>query len=570
MDFDLQTLIDILPYALPPLIGAVIGYITNAVAIKMLFRPLYEKRIGSMRVPLTPGIIPRQRGELAQSLGRMVSRELITEDAVRRQVAAPTFRNTVRERISSLTETVLYTPVEELPQKFGRRLPEAAQQPPAAADAEGAAGERQKGDRQAVETLINDLLISFVRGAPFGHGLRYTIDFGMRGIAKKQLSTLIGEKGERLDEIAGTKLLEKVQPAVRKAIQDSLVRGIRNNVHLSSVFTEQVIDGICRFIERLYPDMLESVVAYLNDPTVRRQLEKRGRSFLREVIEKLNNFQRFVVIAGQYDRTLNEQMHVIVDDALRQFDRAGREDENREKLIEVLRERLHRFSQTSLGELAAYWGDDFIDDVGHAVDLLFDWLTNERGGQRVKRAIENLAKHYGASTVDEAVRQITGEPVAHYAPAVSEWVTSVVQSQSAASGAGQSAAASADAPETGGEPEAPQPQENFFSTFVRVVSDEGRLSAAEIFDMDPSEKEKLDGRLFELLMTVLDEQIPSILESVDVKSLVVDKIESLDMEQVEELLLEVIRTHLRWIVIFGAFLGFLIGAVQVGVIYFTG
>jgi uncharacterized membrane protein YheB (UPF0754 family) len=55
-----------------------------------------------------------------------------------------------------------------------------------------------------------------------------------------------------------------------------------------------------------------------------------------------------------------------------------------------------------------------------------------------------------------------------------------------------------------------------------------------------------------------------------VKSLVVDKIESLDMEQVEELLLEVIRTHLRWIVIFGAFLGFLIGAVQVGVIYFTG
>jgi uncharacterized membrane protein YheB (UPF0754 family) len=554
MELELAAVGDLLPYVLPPLIGAVIGYITNAVAIKMLFRPLYEKRIGRLRIPFTPGIIPRQRGQLAQSIGRMVSKQLITEDAVRRQISSPNFRTTIAARIASLTETVVFTPVRQLPEKFGRRgAAGAPQEVPEKATA-------KKAGERPMENLINELLYSFVRGEPFGRGLRFTMEFGLEGLARRRLAVLIGERGEKLDAVAGTTLLEKIRPAVRKAAQDTLIRGIRNNVHLSSVFTEQVISGICRFLDRLYPDLLESLVAYLRDPTVKRQLEKRGRSFLREVIEKLNNFQRFVVIAGQYDRTLQERMHVIVEDAIGQFERAGQEDENRRKLMEVLSERLHRFSQTSLGDLAAYWGDSFIDDVGRGVDLIFDWLTSERGGQRVKRAFENLAERYGDSTVDEVVRQITGEPVAHYAPQISDWVAEVVQSTAPAvsASANDEGEEGADAPERG----------NFFRSFVQVVSQEGNLSAAEIFDMDRQEKEQLDERLFELLMTVLDEQVPMILESVDVKTLVVEKIESLDMEQVERLLLEVIRTHLRWIIIFGAFLGFLIGAVQVAVIHY--
>ncbi|MCK4514025.1 MAG: DUF445 family protein, partial [Spirochaetaceae bacterium] len=51
----------LLPYVLPPALGAVIGYVTNYVAIRMLFRPLTERRVFGVRVPFTPGIIPRQR-----------------------------------------------------------------------------------------------------------------------------------------------------------------------------------------------------------------------------------------------------------------------------------------------------------------------------------------------------------------------------------------------------------------------------------------------------------------------------------------------------------------------------
>ena len=48
---------DFLHIILPIALCAAIGYGTNYIAIKMLFRPRKEIRIGSCRVPFTPGVI---------------------------------------------------------------------------------------------------------------------------------------------------------------------------------------------------------------------------------------------------------------------------------------------------------------------------------------------------------------------------------------------------------------------------------------------------------------------------------------------------------------------------------
>lgn len=42
-----------------PIVGGVIGYITNSLAIRMLFRPHYKKRMFGKRIPFTSGIIPK-------------------------------------------------------------------------------------------------------------------------------------------------------------------------------------------------------------------------------------------------------------------------------------------------------------------------------------------------------------------------------------------------------------------------------------------------------------------------------------------------------------------------------
>lgn len=67
-----------------PAIGAVIGYFTNYIAVKMLFRPLYPVKIGNYTLPFTPGIIPKGRGRLAKALGNAVANTLLTEEDMKK------------------------------------------------------------------------------------------------------------------------------------------------------------------------------------------------------------------------------------------------------------------------------------------------------------------------------------------------------------------------------------------------------------------------------------------------------------------------------------------------------
>lgn len=74
----------VLTLILRPVIGAVIGYITNDVAIRMLFRPRTAKYIFGMRVPFTPGIIPKEKGRIAASIGNAISINLMNREVLER------------------------------------------------------------------------------------------------------------------------------------------------------------------------------------------------------------------------------------------------------------------------------------------------------------------------------------------------------------------------------------------------------------------------------------------------------------------------------------------------------
>jgi uncharacterized membrane protein YheB (UPF0754 family) len=58
-----------------PLIGALIGWLTNYIAIKMLFHPRDEVRI--FFIPIH-GVFPKRQKDLARKLGQIVSEELVS------------------------------------------------------------------------------------------------------------------------------------------------------------------------------------------------------------------------------------------------------------------------------------------------------------------------------------------------------------------------------------------------------------------------------------------------------------------------------------------------------------
>lgn len=80
-----------------PLIGAATGYLTNAVAVRMLFRPRRERRFLGLRFQ---GLIPRRRGDIARQVGETVERHLISHADIKAALATPD----MRERMLSLLD----------------------------------------------------------------------------------------------------------------------------------------------------------------------------------------------------------------------------------------------------------------------------------------------------------------------------------------------------------------------------------------------------------------------------------------------------------------------------------
>ncbi|MBN2553882.1 MAG: DUF445 family protein, partial [Spirochaetales bacterium] len=94
------------------------------------------------------------------------------------------------------------------------------------------------------------------------------------------------------------------------------------------------------------------------------------------------------------------------------------------------------------------------------------------------------------------------------------------------------------------------------------IEEHRRDSIAELLHLEPALQDRAASYLSGQLIRIVDARLPAIIESFDVRSMVVDKINGLDVAQVENLLLMVIKKHLRWINIFGGILGALIGFSQ--------
>ena len=84
-----------------PLIGAGIGYVTNWIAVKMMFRPLYPIKIGKFTLPFTPGIIPKNKDRIAKSIGNAINDELLTEDTIVETLLSDEIKNKIKENIDN-------------------------------------------------------------------------------------------------------------------------------------------------------------------------------------------------------------------------------------------------------------------------------------------------------------------------------------------------------------------------------------------------------------------------------------------------------------------------------------
>jgi uncharacterized membrane protein YheB (UPF0754 family) len=98
------------------LISTFIGYITNVVAVKMLFWPRQPLNLGFYTVQ---GILPKRQAQIAVSLGELVEKELLSLDDVLDKINTPEIQQKLVDKVSVMVKVRL---TELLPRIIPGRL----------------------------------------------------------------------------------------------------------------------------------------------------------------------------------------------------------------------------------------------------------------------------------------------------------------------------------------------------------------------------------------------------------------------------------------------------------------
>lgn len=92
-------------YIIAPLLGGVIGYITNDIAIRMLFRPHTAKYLFGMHIPFTPGIIPKEKGRIAEAVGGVISENLMNNEVLEKYLLSEEMIGKIRSAVEEFIAT---------------------------------------------------------------------------------------------------------------------------------------------------------------------------------------------------------------------------------------------------------------------------------------------------------------------------------------------------------------------------------------------------------------------------------------------------------------------------------
>lgn len=274
-----------------PLIGAVIGYCTNYIAVRMLFRPRTEKYLFGHRIPFTPGAIPKCKKRLAQAAGAVVAGTLITEDDISERLLSDEIESHLMDRIVEALSQEIRETGEELLTEEGYEtlelnLTEQITEKALAEIDKANLGEliRTRGKQAIIEKLNNTLIGRFI-SEPAIDGLLESVI--------PEINNYINTRGEDLVRpVVSNKIREAGASSIMQIAANSGYHedDIRRIVH--EIYLRVATSGVQRALKHI--DIAGVIEAKINDMSV----EELERIVLEVMKNELNMIVRLGALIG--------------------------------------------------------------------------------------------------------------------------------------------------------------------------------------------------------------------------------------------------------------------------------
>lgn len=521
----------------PPCIGAFIGYVTNKIAIRMLFRPLRPWYLLGIRVPMTPGVIPRKRRQLAVNIGEMVGRHLLTTKDIGAAISEEPFQ----EHLAVLVDRH----IERLCRQELGALPD----------------------------IVPDRFKSYFRIGI--RSMKYRLGDGVNGylagtLFEEQIVTRIES---RLDTLGDQDVNDLLAPENRQAIYNFLEKVIRDLLvsdrtgqwlaeYLASGLRRSAAEG--RTIGDILPQALVETfrgIIAAQGPAILRRLATRlaEPEFRGEIVTGiLGGVDQFLdslgpvgaVARGFFEKdTFTRKIGAYLDEREGDLIAWLGSPEVQARMVEVLGENIDALLEKQLAEVIATIGDERLNSLCCALSSQLLAVFRSQGtltglSTMLQAGVEDLLDSGRRPLGDLAGRIFSEAERGRLRAALVYECSALIRSAETKRLVNSVVSSMVD---------------SFLAKPVgllyNVVPHGIRRGVSEYVVLSAN-------RLFL-------REVPGVIESLNIKRVVTDKVDGLDLPQLERLLLSIMEEQLKYINLFGALLGFLIGLANLILLRFT-
>lgn len=312
-------------FLIASLVGAIIGYITNWLAIKMLFRPHEEKRIFGVKLPFTPGLIPKERSRIAKSVGETVGTHLLTKEDVINALSSPKMNEQIKNWVEKKVVEI---------KDSNKTLKE---------NIKIFIGDDYEGFNKSINNYTSNMILSSLKEEALIGKLKTEIEIIIR--REFEVSPEIIFENEKVREIKNNiinKLKEfKDSPYIKEKLEDYINLKIKelekSNKTIEELIPQSFISSFKVYIYNSRDEISEAIKDMLNQSDVEEKLKEAINSMISSNLSPLvSMFLNVDMIYGK--------LRVAIEDYLR-------DDENQRNIALLVNKAVDKMAKGNVKEI---------------------------------------------------------------------------------------------------------------------------------------------------------------------------------------------------------------------------
>lgn len=490
----------------------------------MLFRPRYPVKVFGLTV-WPQGMIPRHRERLAETIGKAVGTELVSQETITNALfETDFFRRKVESLIGGYTEEILNTShpsvIEALPS--GARAP--------VLDA-----------ISALQVRVGAHIADTLKSEETAEALNSFIDRRTDEILSKRLSEVVDEEtftqilGFVETRFRGIVTEESFETKVRDFIGARLDELLQSRATLAEIISPDTVGIVKERIDAQVPPIVGQLAEIATQQKTRAQI---GALIKREVDDyygQLSFFKKIFVSRERIHSEVDEMVNKTLPRRVEEFLRG-----------EAFEQEAERFLNSTIDNVLARPISDLVGRIApDKLEMIKDDLARRIVSLAQSPELERTVSAYATDALYRIRPHSLRAILEHASPDSAERLKDFLSR-------GLSSILASD--------ETARTINAILSAQIErlLVAPVGRLSDHLPADFVRNASAALTDRI----MTVARERLPVAIKEFDIGGIVRRKVAEYPVEKLEELVLSVSKQHLRVIEMFGLVMGFFIGIVQ--------